>query len=76
MSRKHLIILVLIFIIASALFSIAIYSTFNRDCETISDQNMRDDCYHALAHATGDRAICSKIAESQEKEHCLGHIPV
>ncbi len=64
-------------VVAVGIIMAAAYSSYNqnKDCGSINDQSTREDCYHALAHATNDKNICNKIAGNEKQEHCLGHIP-
>jgi len=72
--KEYLIILIFVILVIT-LFAVIIFNNKNKDCDSIVDQDTRDDCYHAFAHEKGDRTICSKISDSEKKEHCLGHIP-
>lgn len=75
MNRKHIMFFVITGIIAIALFFVVMSSSQNKDCDSISDQSLKNDCYHALAHETNNKAVCDKISDSEKKEHCLGHVP-
>ncbi|MBI2530052.1 MAG: hypothetical protein HYW05_02835 [Candidatus Diapherotrites archaeon] len=44
------------------------------DCKDIKSVQERDSCYHSLAHANDDSAICKKIEDKLLKEHCITHI--
>ncbi len=73
MNKKH--ILVLALLATAAISIIALSGNESTDCVSISEQASRDDCYHALAHATGNTELCSNITDAEEREHCFGHVP-
>lgn len=73
--KKYFVMAVFIVLIALILTMKMLSSNKNNDCGSIDEQKARDDCYHALAHETLNRSICSRISDSEEKEHCFGHIP-
>jgi len=47
----------------------------NKNCDLINNQKAKDDCYHALAHETTNKAICDKISDTEETNHCFAHVP-
>ncbi len=47
----------------------------NKDCQSTTDQNAKNDCYHALAHSMNNMTLCNNIADVEEKEHCREHVP-
>ncbi|MBS3056163.1 MAG: hypothetical protein J4473_01875 [Candidatus Aenigmarchaeota archaeon] len=75
MNKKYLILLVVIFFVITLIFIALLSNNQNKDCDPISDQNTRNDCYHTFAHETGNKTVCSKISDSEKKEHCSVHIP-
>ena len=75
MDRKYLLFFAIIVIVAIASFFVVMSSNQNKNCDAVNDQNMKNDCYHAFAHETNNKTICNKIADTEKKEHCFGHIP-
>lgn len=75
MNKIRFVLLAISVIAIIAIFTILVsVRQKSRDCESIADTTARDDCYHALSHATNDRSRCNKITDAAEKEHCLGHV--
>lgn len=76
MKKTRFVLLALCVVAVIAIFAIILGSIRqkNMDCESIADTTARDDCWHDLAHATNDGRLCNKIADTAEKEHCIGHV--
>ena len=58
-----------IILISFAAFSyIKLNETMDKDCESLSGDDNKDNCYHSLAHKLNNRSICNSITNIEIKE--------